>query len=332
MEKEIKMNNRCKKRVNNTVVSGQEREENDFYATYPIAVKYLLNKEKFARKVWECASGMNHIANVLTEYGYEVRTSDIVKRTKTTEVKDFLRCRWKWHNGDIITNPPFKYGQEFVEKALSLVDEGSKVAMLLPFSFADSLKRYNRLFKHNPPKILYIFSRRIRCAKGGDFSSLKSGGLQSYAWFVWLKGYKGKPSIDWINHDEELDDKRMRAPMVETTNKVITKPEYKEAPASMRSIIYYWNLRTSGALCLVNSLYSHETTVNETALGININKDNASITSSMYQDTNTNGLLSAKGHSISMIPTTEWRVGIYEMPQCTARGTPQYIYKQQGRV
>ena len=81
------------------------RAEHDFYATDPIAAKLLLNVEKFDKNIWECASGENHLADVFKEYGYNVRTSDIVKRTPTTEVRDFLRTRKKWH-GDIITNPP----------------------------------------------------------------------------------------------------------------------------------------------------------------------------------------------------------------------------------
>ena len=31
--------------------------------------------------------------------------------------------------GDIITNPPYKYALEFIEKALELIPEGNKVAM-----------------------------------------------------------------------------------------------------------------------------------------------------------------------------------------------------------
>ena len=197
-----------KKRVFDIVVSGQDRAEHDFYATPPEAVKFLLNVEKFDRNIWECASGQNHIADVLKEYGYNVRTSDIVKRTPTTEKKDFLKCKRKWHNGAIITNPPFTLGQEFAEKSLSLVDKGHKVALFLRMQFLDGLNRY-KLFRENPPKRVYVFSRRVRCAKDGDFTSFKYGGVQSNCWFVWEKGYKGKPTIDWINHDEELDESRM---------------------------------------------------------------------------------------------------------------------------
>lgn len=199
-----------KKRVADIVVSGQDRAEHDFYATPPEAVKYLLNVEKFDTDIWECASGQNHIADVLKEYGYNVRTSDIVKRTPTTEQMDFLSCEEKNWEGAIVSNPPFTLAKEFVEKSLSLVKNGQKVAMFLRLQFLDSLNRYE-LFKKCPPKRVHVFSRRVRCAKDGEFTHYKSGGVQSNAWFVWEKGYQGKVETDWINHDEELDENRMRA-------------------------------------------------------------------------------------------------------------------------
>lgn len=199
-----------KKRVFDIVVSGQDRAEHDFYATPPEAVKFLLNVEKFDVNIWECASGQNHIADVLKEYGYNVRTSDIVKRTPITEQMDFLSCEEKEWDGSICSNPPFTMAKEFVKKSLSLVKDGQKVAMFLRLQFLDGLNRYE-LFKDNPPKRIHVFSRRVRCAKDGDFSSYKYGGVQSNAWFVWEKGFQGNPEIDWINHDEELDEERMMA-------------------------------------------------------------------------------------------------------------------------
>ena len=185
------------------------RQEHDYYATEPIAVKLLLNQECFDQNIWECASGENHIANVLKEYGYNVRTSDIVKWTPTTEQKDFLKNRKKW-NGDIITNPPFSHAEEFIHKALSLVGNGHKVAMFLRLQFLEGINRYEKLFKENPPKTVYVASRRIKCGKDGDFKSSMSS-IMCLAWYVWEKGFKGNTAIKFINHDEELDETKMMA-------------------------------------------------------------------------------------------------------------------------
>ena len=67
----------------------EERQQQDYYATDPKAAEILLQVEDFL-DIWECASGEDHLANVFRKHGYNVRTSDIVKRTPTTEEYDFL--------------------------------------------------------------------------------------------------------------------------------------------------------------------------------------------------------------------------------------------------
>lgn len=196
-----------------------DRAENDYYATDPLAAHLLLEREGFSQNVWECASGENHLADVFRHYGYTVRTSDIVKRTPTTEVLDFLDCNVQHWDGDIITNPPYTNAQEFVEKALSVVSEGQKVAMFLRLQFLEGLHRYD-LFKENPPKVVYVSSKRIRCGKEGEFNT-SSSSIIAYAWFVWEKGYKGGTSIEWINHGENVDEEKVRANIKRTEAKTL---------------------------------------------------------------------------------------------------------------
>lgn len=57
-----------------------DREENDFYATDPLATYLLCEKERFSTTVWEPCVGMGHIAEVLKQCGYNVKCSDIVDR------------------------------------------------------------------------------------------------------------------------------------------------------------------------------------------------------------------------------------------------------------
>lgn len=177
----------------------QDREINDYYATEPKALELLLDLEKFNSRVWECACGEHHLVNVLKDRGYEVKASDILDRLgdSRTEIIDFLQYDGEF-NGDIITNPPFKYAKEFVEKALEVIPEGNKVAMLLKLTFLETKKR-RKIFNNYPPKIIYVSSVRINCAKNGDF--IKYGGSSSicYAWFIWEKGFKGEPVVRWFN-------------------------------------------------------------------------------------------------------------------------------------
>ena len=66
--------------------------------------------------------GEKHLSNEFERNGYKVRSSDIVDRCGN-EVYDFLSDDNKRWNGDIITNPPFKYATEFVRKALDIIPE-----------------------------------------------------------------------------------------------------------------------------------------------------------------------------------------------------------------
>ena len=99
--------------------------------------------------------------------------------------------------GFIITNPPYKYALEFVQKALDSVQPGKKVAMFLKLQFLEGKSR-KQFFLHNPPKVVYVSSSRLICAMNGEFEKYPSSAV-AYAWFVWEKGFKGDPIIKWIN-------------------------------------------------------------------------------------------------------------------------------------
>lgn len=173
-----------------------EREENDYYATDPKAVSMLLSVEKFHPYIWECACGEGHISEELKKNGYNVWSTDLIDRGYG-DIKDFFSFDASLRDDmDIITNPPYKYAQEFVEHAMDLVQEGCKVAMLLKIQFLEGRSR-NELFKKYPPEKVYVFSSRVNCAKNGEFDKYKSSAV-CYAWFVWRKGFKGSPTIHWL--------------------------------------------------------------------------------------------------------------------------------------
>lgn len=177
----------------------KERQNEDFYATDPIAAELLLKEEKFSHNIWECACGQKHLSGVFEKYGYNIRSSDLIDRCGN-EVFDFLSMENQSWDGDIITNPPYKYASEFIYKSLSVIQQGNKVAMFLKLQFMEGKER-KHLFTKFPPKTVYISSSRILCAKNGDFEGLKASGgsAVAYAWYVWEKGFKGNTTVKWIN-------------------------------------------------------------------------------------------------------------------------------------
>lgn len=179
----------------------KERENDDFYATDPIAINVLIEDggEVFNNNIWEPACGQGHLSERLKEYGYEVHSTDLVDRGYGTGNVNFLTYDEPW-NGDILTNPPYKFAKEFIEHALEIIPNGNKVAMFLKIQFLEGKAR-KELFRKYPPKFVYVSSSRILCAKNADFEGMKAGGgsAVAYAWYVWEKGYEGETILKWIN-------------------------------------------------------------------------------------------------------------------------------------
>lgn len=177
--------------------SDGERAYRDLYCTHPSAVEALLKVETFSRDIWEPAAGLLHISKTLEAHGHRVRSSDIEARCEGVEEKDFLFMDCERWQGDIITNPPYSTAGEFVLKALQSVENGAKVAMLLRLLFLEGQQRRREIFENTPPHTVYVFSRRTVCARNGVFSA-RLAAAQCFAWFVWVKGYKGDTVIKWI--------------------------------------------------------------------------------------------------------------------------------------
>lgn len=176
----------------------KERQNEDFYATHPSALEALLTVEVFDKNIpiWECACGAGHLSEVLIQKGYKVESSDLYDRGYGKCDVDFLDIGNTFWNGNIITNPPFKYSTLFIEKALEIIEENNKAAFLLPTRYLEGVAR-GKIFKKYPPLIVYVPSRRFKCALGGKFGKMNGNAL-SFAWFIWWKGFNGITSLKWL--------------------------------------------------------------------------------------------------------------------------------------
>jgi hypothetical protein len=172
----------------------KERQVDDYYATDPKTIAPLFEVEKFDNMIWECACGEGHLSKAMEEFGKDVFSTDKFDRGYGQRC-DFLEENMEWF-GDIITNPPYKYAQEFIEKALLILKDGKKLAMFLKIQFLEGQGR-RKLFDLQPPKRVYIFSKRQSCAMNGEFDKYPTSAV-AYAWYVWEKGYKGDTTIKWI--------------------------------------------------------------------------------------------------------------------------------------
>ena len=145
----------------------KEREQDDYYATDPVAIDKLLTVERPHRQIWECACGAGHLSERLEKAGYSVLSTDIRDRGygKFGGEVDFLRVHSDYApfagHFDILTNPPYKYAKEFVIKSLDLLPPGCRCYMFLKLTFLEGKARYAELFKSTPPPLrVRIFRAR----------------------------------------------------------------------------------------------------------------------------------------------------------------------------
>lgn len=181
----------------------RERVNEDYYATPSESTKALLDKIELYGDVLEPCVGGGHIAEVIKEVFPEVKVHnyDLVDRGyENTIVADFLTYEFDRKFNHIVTNPPYSLAQEFLEKWMEIVEDGGTISMFLKIQFLEGVKR-SEMFKKYPPKTINVFVKRQNPWRNGspvDEKGKPWASTMCFAWFVWEKGYKGKPIIEWI--------------------------------------------------------------------------------------------------------------------------------------
>ena len=189
------------KTLTGTSLSGtsvsRSRVTDDYYATPPESTKALLEVEKFEGNILEPCCGEGHISNVLKESGYKVISNDLVDRGYGEFNEDYLKTD-KLKAANVITNPPFKYAKEFIEKSLAITT--GKVAMFCKIQLLEGVAR-RELFENTPLRTVYVFTKRQNPLRNGsptDENGKKWASTMCFAWFVWEHGYEGNPQIEWL--------------------------------------------------------------------------------------------------------------------------------------
>ena len=141
----------------------------------------------------EPACGRGYMAKPLAEYFGKVDAADAY-HYGFAPVRDFLTFPYEALSHDwVITNPPFRLAEEFVERALVVARQG--VAILARTVFLESVGRYESIFKDRPPTVFAQFSERVPMVKGRV--DAKASTATGYAWFVWQKNGDG-PRLTWV--------------------------------------------------------------------------------------------------------------------------------------
>lgn len=159
----------------------EERQVNDYYATDPNTLRIFLKKLNedniiLHHDIWECACGEGHLSKVLIDNNYNVKSTDLIYRGFGEGNVDFLKVKDINIKKDILTNPPYKYALNFVEKALNIIDNNYYVIMLLKIQFLEGKSRL-KLFRQHNLKYVYVNSTRQNCVKNGLFKKYKSSAM-----------------------------------------------------------------------------------------------------------------------------------------------------------
>lgn len=142
----------------------------------------------------EPACGAGHMAKVLGEYFGKVTASD-VHPYGYGDIADFLKTLYPAGEYDwVITNPPFRLAEEFIERALPIARRG--VAILARTVFIESIGRYERIFQPNAPSKVAQFSERVPMVKGR--LDRKASTATGYAWMIWEKGFYDRTQLVWV--------------------------------------------------------------------------------------------------------------------------------------
>lgn len=197
----------------------EAREENDFYATSPLALRCLFRffqdkGYKLSQNCLEPACGQGHLSELLKKRYEKVVSTDLINRGYGASGIDFLKTTTFTENDamlcaggdfDVITNPPYKYAAEFVNHSLDIMQPGRICAMYLKLIFLEGIGRYNDLFKKRPPKCVIVLPSRIGCCKGGNFTNVDkygdpfAGSAIAFSWFIWVNGDFSSTTVDWFD-------------------------------------------------------------------------------------------------------------------------------------
>jgi hypothetical protein len=171
----------------------------DLYETPAVAVEALLRIETIPHRIWEPACGPGAIVRVLRAAGHDVLATDLVDYGDPTALyrRDFLMERKPppGYGECILTNPPFKLVEQFVEHALEL---SPFVVMLLRLAFLESERRSDILEGCGLARI-HCFRKRLPMMHRAGWEGRKANSGMAFAWFVWDRSHTGPTTVNRIS-------------------------------------------------------------------------------------------------------------------------------------
>jgi hypothetical protein len=168
----------------------------DLYETPAVATEALLRVEQLPVGLWEPAAGRGAITNVLRAHGHTVFASDLVDYGIGDTIQDFLTTTSAPAGAEaIVTNPPFRIAEEFVEHALQLCP---RVCMLLRLAFMESKRRSGILEGRGLARV-HVFRKRLPMMHRDGWEGRTANSGMAFCWMIWDRAHVGPTTIDRIS-------------------------------------------------------------------------------------------------------------------------------------
>lgn len=198
-----------------------KRDEHDWYVEPRWCVDALLDAEPFPERVYDPACGMGTIPDALLARKMKVHATDLVDRGMGGDFDflsdDALDRVATWGIRSIITNPPYKHTEAFIERALTVAE---KVAVIVPLKFLASNARWHGFAHRWPLARIYVLSSRPSMLPGERLlaGDKPGGGAIDYCWLVFQRGWDRGCDVRWLvkpgakARPHGVERKRTRAP------------------------------------------------------------------------------------------------------------------------
>jgi hypothetical protein len=176
------------------------QRRDDLYETPAVAVESLLRVEQLPRRIWEPACGPGSIVRALRAAGHKVMATDLVDYASPDQDEawvDFLMTH-RLLAPCVVTNPPFKLADQFVEHALWL--GADQIFMLLRLAFLESDRRSGVLDSGRLARV-HVYRRRLPMMHRAGWEGRRASSAMAFAWLVWERDHRGPALLDRISWD-----------------------------------------------------------------------------------------------------------------------------------